>query len=166
MWYPHLRAETKIGKRVEGYASGHLIISMYSYRGQAPRASSCLWFDADIPSANHSGVGPLIASPTLVRPMMCFPTDGCFSAARGNHCWCAIMINESSVVPDDYMSLDGIRGALVPLNDSGFLRPGIPFYREGHSYEAHLWPHECHESYLKMSRIFLLCMAVGMSSNL
>ena len=48
------------------------------------------------------------------------------------------MINESSVVPDDYMSLDGIRGALVPLNDPGFLRPGILFYREGHSYEAHL----------------------------
>jgi len=48
------------------------------------------------------------------------------------------MINESSVVPDDYMSLDGIGGALVPLNDPGFLRPGILFYREGHSYEAHL----------------------------
>ena len=49
-----------------------------------------------------------------------------------------IMTNESSVIPDDYMSLDGIGGALVPLNDPGFLRPGILFYREGHSYEAHL----------------------------
>ena len=142
-------------------------IDVFLWRSSSSRwLMDMIWCRYLTPSANHSGVGPPIASPTLVRPMMYFPTDGCFSAARRNHCWYAIMINESSVVPDDYMSLDGIGGALVPLNDPGFLRPGILFYREGHSYEAHLWPHECHESYLKMNRIFLLCMAVGMSSNL
>jgi len=37
-WYSHLRAETKVGKRISswGYTSGHLTISMYSYGGQAP----------------------------------------------------------------------------------------------------------------------------------
>ena len=165
MWYPHLRAETKIEERVCFWPSYN--IDVFLWRSSSSRwLMDIIWCRYLTPSANHSGVGPPIASPTLVRPMMCFPTDGCFSAARGNHCWCAIMINDSSVVPDDYMSLDGIGGALVPLNDPGFLRPGILFYREGHSYEAHLWPHECHESYLKMNRIFLLCMAVGMSSNL
>ena len=49
-----------------------------------------------------------------------------------------IMTNELSVVSDDYMSLDGIRGASILLNDPGFLRPSIRFCREGHPHKAHL----------------------------
>jgi len=117
--------------------------------------------------SNQSGVGPPTVSPTLVKPMY-FPTNECFSAAGeiSADVLLTIMTNESSVVPDDYMLLDGVRGALVPLNDPGFLRPSIHFHREGHSYEAHLWPHECRESYLKTSRIFVFCMSVGMGWNL
>jgi len=54
-----------------------------------------------------------------------------------------IMTNESSVIPDDYMSLDGIGGASIPLNDPGFLRPSICFCREGHSHKVFLEPHGC-----------------------
>jgi len=70
------------------------------------------------------------------------------------------MTNEPFVVSDDYMSLDGIMGASIPLNDLGFLRPSIRFSREGQSHKSHLLSHE---SCLKTSRI---CMAVGMGSNL
>ena len=76
-----------------------------------------------------------IVSPTLVKLMMYFPTNECFSAVD---VLLTIVTNESSIVSDDCMSLDCIRGASIPLNDPGFLRPSIRFYREGHSHKAHL----------------------------
>ena len=79
-------------------------------------------------------------SPTLVKPTMYFPTNECFSAVgdgrlvgydRQEHI-------STDFVSDDYMSLDSIRGASIPLNDPGFLRPSNLFYREEHSHKAHL----------------------------
>jgi len=76
-----------------------------------------------------------IVSPTLVKLMMYFPTNEYFSAAD---VLLTIVTNESSIVSDDCMSLDGIRGASIPLNDPGVLRPSIRFYRKDHSHKAHL----------------------------
>jgi len=80
-----------------------------------------------------------IVSPALVKLMMYlyFPTNEYFSAAD---VLLTIVTNESSIVSDDCMSLDGIRGASIPLNDPGVLRSSIRFYREDHSHKAHLDP--------------------------
>jgi len=94
-----------------------------------------IWCRDLTPGANQSGVGPPIASPTLVK--LYFPTNECFSAAD---VLLTIVTNESSIVSDDCMSLDCIRGASILLNDPGILRPSIRFYREGHSHKAHLDP--------------------------
>ena len=77
-----------------------------------------------------------------------------------------IMTNESSVIPDDYMSLDGIGIASIPLNDPGFLGPSICFCREGHSHKVCLEPHGCCESCLKPCRIYLFCIALRVGLNL
>jgi len=79
-------------------------------------------------------------SPTLVKPMMYFPANECSSAVGDGR----LIGNDrqehisTDFVSDDYMSLDGIRGASIPLNGPGFLRPSIRFCREGHSHKAHL----------------------------
>ena len=98
----------------------------------------------------------------LVKSIMYLSTDECFQllGEMSANVLLTIMTNEPFVVSDDYMSLDGIMGASIPLNDLGFLRPSIRFSREGQSHKAHLLSHECRESCLKTNRI---CMAVGMA---
>ena len=116
------------------YASGHLIVFSWSSNSRC-WLMDMIWRRDLTPGAKQSGVGPPIALPTLVKLMMYFPTNKCFSAVD---VLLTIVTNESSIVSDDCMSLDGIRGASIPLNDPGVLRPSIRFYREGHSHKAHL----------------------------
>jgi len=66
-------------------------------------------------------VGPPIASPPLVKPMMYIPTFQLLGEISAD-VLLKIMTYESSVVLDDYMSLDSIRGASIPLNGPGFFR--------------------------------------------
>jgi len=103
-----------------------------------------IWCRDLTPGASQFVVEPPIASPTLVNRWYTFQRSSIFLllGRTSADVLSTIMTN----VPDDYMSLDGVKGASILLNNPGFLRQSIRFCRESHSHKARLWPHECRES--------------------
>jgi len=85
-WYPDLRAKPKVlGRelRVCFWSSDYINVPLSSSWHWLMRI---IWCRDLTPGASQFVVEPPISSLALVKPMMYFPTNECFSAAGGNYC--------------------------------------------------------------------------------
>ena len=146
------------------YASGHLIISMYFYGGQTLDAGSWTWFGAEIwrpvPTSWESDPD-CVTDPCQIDDV--FSNEWVFFS-----CWCASDYRDQWV-------FHRIRWLYVVgwyqrcVNSTEWPRRSQtehPLLQEGSFAQSSSRPHECRDSCLKTSRIYLFCMVVGVSLNL